>query len=354
MPPAVDVRDRAAAGADRVHVDHRDHRLVRPDLRVEQVLHAQPPVLRETDVGRRAADVERDHVVVARLPPGPDAADDPCHRAGHEQRHRSLDRRLGRGDPGGRGHQVQSRAHPEPLELLLEPRHVRGDLRADVRVQAHGREALVLAVLRDHLGRDREERLGELLAHDLRHPLLVRRVQEREQEADAHRLDPGLLERPHLLARPHLVERDEHGAVALDPLRNGQPVASPNDRVALPGEILVVREVERLLVARDVEDVSVALRRDHPDRRPGVLDHDVRRDRRPVEHLVELRRVDARLRGQLADAPDRPERRILRCGRELVHPDHPGLVIDIDQVGERAPDVDTHTFHGLVLLGLRA
>ncbi len=63
---AVDVGDRAAAGADRVDVDHRDHRLVRPDLRVEQVLHPQLAVLREADVGRRAADVERDHVVEAR------------------------------------------------------------------------------------------------------------------------------------------------------------------------------------------------------------------------------------------------------------------------------------------------
>ena len=77
----VDVRDRAAAGADRVDVDHRHHRLVVADLRVEQVPHAQLAAGGDADVGRGAADVERDDVVEARHAAGPDAADQPGHRA---------------------------------------------------------------------------------------------------------------------------------------------------------------------------------------------------------------------------------------------------------------------------------
>src|SRR5438876_1035572 len=83
-------------------------------------------------------------------------------------------------------------------------------------------------------------------------------------------------------------------------------VATPHDRVALPRQILVVGEVERLLVARDVEDVAVALRRDHPDSGAVVLDHDVGRDRRAVEDLVERGRALARLLGELTDAANRP------------------------------------------------
>ena len=179
-----------------------------------------------------------------------------------------------------------------------------GDLRADVGVQADGREALVLAVLRQHLRRDREERLGELLAHDLGDPRLVLGVEEREQEADGDRLDPGLLQPAHLRPRLLLVERDEDGAVLRDPLRHGQPVAAADDRVALPRQILVVREVERLLVPGDVEDVAVALGRDQPDPRAVVLDHDVGRDRRAVEDLVE--------RGRRSRPPARPAPRC-RC-----------------------------------------
>ena len=118
-PARIHVGDGAAAGADRVDVDHRDHRLVRADPRVEQMLHAQAPVLRETDVRRRAADVERDHVVVAGLLAGPDASDDPGHRAGHEHGDRPLDGGLRRGHARGRRHQVEARAHAELAQLLL-------------------------------------------------------------------------------------------------------------------------------------------------------------------------------------------------------------------------------------------
>ena len=61
----IDVRDRAAAGADRVDVDHRHHRLVVADLRVEEVAHPQLTARGNADVRRRAADVQRDHVVEA-------------------------------------------------------------------------------------------------------------------------------------------------------------------------------------------------------------------------------------------------------------------------------------------------
>ena len=188
-PAGIDVGDRAAAGADRVHVDHRDHRLVRPDLRVQQVLHAQLAVLREADVGGGPAHVERDHVGLVGLPARPDAADDSGDRARHEQVDRLLHGALGRGDACGRGHQVDPRADLHLAQGGVEAADVVGDLGADVGVQADGREALVLAVLRDDLARDREERLGELLAHDRRDALLVLGIEEREQQADGDRLD---------------------------------------------------------------------------------------------------------------------------------------------------------------------
>src|SRR5204863_125101 len=132
------------------------------------------------------------------------------------------------------------------------------------------REALVLAVLRQHLRRHREKRIRELLAHDLGDTRLVLRIHEGKEEAHRDRLDARLLQLAHLLARALLIERHEHAAVARDPFGNGEPVAAAHDRVPLPGEILVVREVERLLVPRDVEDVTVALSRDQADLRAVV------------------------------------------------------------------------------------
>ena len=90
----VDVGDRAAARADRVDVDHRHHRLVVADLRVEQVPHAQLAVRGHADVGRRTADVERDDVVVAGHLPAQMPPMRPGHGPGHEQVDRALRRRL--------------------------------------------------------------------------------------------------------------------------------------------------------------------------------------------------------------------------------------------------------------------
>src|SRR5918912_252599 len=70
-------------------------------------------------------------------------------------------------------------------------------------------------------------------------------------------LDAGVLQLPHLRACLLFVEWHEDAAVVRDPLGHREPVAAPDDRVALPRQVLVVREVERLLVARDVEDVPV-------------------------------------------------------------------------------------------------
>jgi hypothetical protein len=311
------------------------------------VLHPQPALLREADVGGGAADVERDHVVVARLAPRPDPADDARDGTRHQQVHGPRDRALGCGDAARRGHQVEAGLHVHRRQLLLEPAHVARDARADVRVQADGREALVLAVLRQHLRRDGEKGIGELLADDLGDARLVLRLEEREEEADRDRLHARLLQPAHLLARPVLVERHEHGAVARDPLGHGQPVAAADDRVPLPRQILVVREVERLLVPRDVEDVAVALGRDQADLRAVVLDDDVGRDRRSVEDLLQVRRLRARELGQLLDPLHRPLRGVVGRGRQLVHEDLPGIVVDVDQIGERPADVDSEAPHAL-------
>ena len=98
-------------------------------------------------------------------------------------------------------------------------------------------------------------------------------------------------------------------------------------------------------MAGDVEDVAVALRRDHPDGRAVVLDDDVRGDRRAVEHLVERRGALAGPRGELADPGHRALRGILGRGGQLVHEHRPGLVVDVDEVGERAADVDADALH---------
>ena len=165
------------------------------------------PLGGDADVGGGAADVERDDVLVAGHLAGPDAADQAGDRARHQQVDRPLRRRVDRRHPTRRLHQLHLVLEARVAQRLVEARDVARDLRPDVRVQADGREALELAVERQHLVRDGEVRVGELLEHDLLDPPLVLGVEVRVEQADRDRLDAGVAQASHLLAHLVLVER---------------------------------------------------------------------------------------------------------------------------------------------------
>jgi hypothetical protein len=64
-----------------------------------------------------------------------------------------------------------------------------------------------------------------------------------------------------------------------------------------------------------------------------------------VEDLIERRRAHAGLLGQLADAAHGALRRVVRRRGELVDEDPARLVVYVDQIRERAADVDAETLH---------
>ena len=91
---------------------------------------------------------------------------------------------------------------------LVEAGDVARHLRADVGVQAHRREALELAVERQHLVRDRQVGLRELLEHDLLDAPLVLGVQVASAGGRPTTAStPGVPELAHALAHLVLVER---------------------------------------------------------------------------------------------------------------------------------------------------
>ena len=88
-PGVVDVGDRAATGADGVHVDHRHvdrHRV----LELELGRHRRPAVLDQRDVGRGAAHVVGDDVGEARLGRRVRCGDHARSRSRHHGVHRRL------------------------------------------------------------------------------------------------------------------------------------------------------------------------------------------------------------------------------------------------------------------------
>ena len=216
----VDLGQRAAARADRQHLDRREADRVAV-LDEPLVRGAELAVVDEADVGARAAHVDADHVLVAA-------------QRGRVPRRHGARRDAGRGEPDGellhrlRGHHAAAGVQDQQvavvavvLQALVEVVDVGGDERRQDRVGDGRGEALVLEQLGQDAGRGGDRRVGELLAQDLGHALLVVAVGVGVDEAHRDGLDlaPGQDPRDLLRLRPR---RGLRG-----PCRCGRRVRSP-------------------------------------------------------------------------------------------------------------------------------
>ena len=154
QPVAVEPGDRAAAGADRVDVERGEPRRIALDPFVEG--RAGGVVAHQRDVRAGAAHVERDHVRHAGEPRHVDRAD----RAGRRPRQRGADRHVARArnrhQPAGRLVDAERGLRRGRADAGREVAEIAVDHRLQIGVEHRGREPLVFAEFRLHLGRDRE------------------------------------------------------------------------------------------------------------------------------------------------------------------------------------------------------
>ena len=343
----VDIGDGAAARPDGVDIDHRDHGLIVADLGIEQVAHPERAAGGDPDVRRRAADIEREHVVVAGHLAGPDAADQPCDRPRHHEVDRAADGAV-RGRHAARGlHESNAARKTGIAQARLQPADIARDTRAHVGVETGGREALEFPVEGQHLAGDREVRVGTFLLKDLLDALLMSRVEVGVQQADGDGVDPRLPQRPRALAHLRLVQRHDDLALGRrDPLLDREPVAPPHQWARLPRQLLLEREVVRLLVARDVQDVSKTLGRDQADLGALVFERDVGRHGGAVQQQVDRLQAHAGLAAEGVDARHHRPCRIVRRGRHLVDRDRACRLVDQNQVREGTADIYADAPHG--------
>ena len=350
----IDIGDGAATCANRAHIDHRHHRGVTADLRVEQMLHTGLEVGQHGDIGRCTANIEGDDILNIRELRRPDGAEHAAYRTGEQQVDRLLLRRLRRSHAAEGLHEM----HVGRIALRVQIFHQLLDIarrrRANIGIEPGRREALILAELRQYLGTQREINLGILLLDDFFDALFMRGIQKGKEETDRDGLDAILLHLAHRCPDLILVERDELGAIRRNhAFRDTIAVAALTDRVFLPGDILHDGEIRRPLMTRDMDDIAVPLRRDHTCPCAFMLEHHVRRDGRAMENLVDLPMVEMQLIADGVDALHHADRRIGWRRRSLVDLDL-ACIIHIDKIGKRTADVDTHSFHRCSLLYKKA
>ena len=330
------VGNRAATSADGVHVDRRHLQAELPDGRV--AADRGLTVLAERHVGRRATHVEREDVRMPGTDRHREGAGNAAGRTGQDAVDRVATRLARRHQASVRAKDVDVTRGATLLQLVVKTIDVRLHLRAHERVHARGQGALVLAELRhDVRGQGDGEARVEAL-DDLADLLLVLVRDVRVDQANRERLDATLdeiLDDPLDLLLVHGHDGLATRTHALDSLAR---VGEGRRRLGLLHDDPASQRARRLRACQ-MQDLLEALRRDQTDARALALEHGVRRNGRAVHDVAEITGRDAR---RLADACDTVEHTLGRVARRRrgLHPMLCSvLVIDEEQVGERATDV---------------
>ncbi len=334
----VEPRDRAAAGADAVHVELGN-------LDGESAEHAvgrrqRREIADQADVGRGAA-----HVVGDEVPHAGGGADEArlAHAAGRareDRLDRQAARRLGRHHAAARRDGENAVSVAGGAQLLLEPGEVAVHEGLQIGVEHRRREALELAVLGDDVGRAGHGQRRVPALRRVGHRPLVRRVQVGVEEADRERLGAGAHRRVEraLDARP--IERHQDGAVGREPLDDLEAVLALDDRLRAH-EGGHEERGDIALGAADLDQVAEAGGRENGHARAVPLEDGVGADGRAVDEPPHVAARDA----------ERPEPGhdggglVPRLGRHLGDDDAAGGLVDRAQIGEGAADVDPDDEH---------
>src|SRR5205807_8875825 len=103
-------------------------------------------------------------------------------------------------------------------KAAIELRDVALEGRLEIGVYDGRAQPVVLADLRQHLGRERDAAIGYSLEHDLTHARFVLRMQKRKQQTYRNRFDVLRGELAHRLTQRRLIEFLEHIAAEVDAL----------------------------------------------------------------------------------------------------------------------------------------
>src|SRR5439155_1647995 len=322
--------DRAAAGADRVDVDHR-HADGQAVAHLLVGAHGRRAAHDHADVEAGASHVARDHVAMAGGQRREGRRPHPGRGSGHQ-----------RVDRVARGHVHRHRAavalHHEQLvpvalldQLTRQAAQVAIDDRLHEAVDGRRRPALELAVLRQQLGAHGDVGVGPLGRGHLARAPLVRGVDVGMDEVDDERLDPARLQPGGGAADLVLVERRHHEALGVHPLGHLHAQLARDER--LEGALEAIGRGPR--ATAQLEHVAEAARGDEPGPGALALEHGVGGGGGAVD---DDRQVGGRPPGR-GDGGQDAVGLVARRRRHLDHADGAGRLVEEHEIGEGAADV---------------
>jgi hypothetical protein len=265
--------DRAAPGADRDDVDHRD--LDREATHAAVGGQVRRAALDHRHVGAGATPVEGQHFGKTGRAGQQRGAQGACGGPAQQRADRLARHLRGRDDAPVRFHDVErqrgSAARSEPgAELAIDLAHVACDARFDEGIHQGRHGPLVLAVLGQHLGRDGHARRGEDALDDLAHAPFVGAVGVGVQQAHPDARDAARLKPAGGAFRVVFVQRLQHLAAEVEPLGDLAHLVQRHDALGLDPEVGISVALGDAL-ARDLEQVAEAAGDDQAQAGQGAL-----------------------------------------------------------------------------------
>ena len=227
--------------------------------------------------------------------------------------------------------------------------------RPDETIHRRRADAGVLPDLRQHIDRECQVSVGELLTDDFTHAFLMRWIQEGPHEADGYRVHTGFFELLDSRADIFFLEGRQHLTGGSDPLFYRDPELTRNQH--LRRRVVKVVTVSVFFVGQaELERILMALGAEQTELRAFVLNQGVQTDRRSINDVVAVGEELFLIHFQAVAYLDEPFadrlRGVLRSGggfRQL-----PGAVFAKNhEVGKRASGVDSELIpHGALCLGI--
>jgi hypothetical protein len=284
---SIDAGDRAAAGTDFDHFDHRNTQ--RQSAAFEKSVNARHlestrglrlSLVDQTDFRRCATHIERYNFVEAVLPRNARSKDRSAGRSGFDKTDRKPNGRFDSGDAATRGHQQQGTTKACPLQFTLQISQIASDQRLKIRIGAGCGEPFILAHFWRHVRGQSDRDVGQSTCDCIPDPAFVNGIGEAVKKSDRYGIDGFRGKRLNRTADTGFIELLEHLALRVDAFHDREASASRDER---QGQVDVDVILLEAVFVTDFDNVAKPFRRQKSGFCTLPLDQCVRRQRRSVD-----------------------------------------------------------------------
>jgi len=221
------------------------------------------------------------------------------------------------------------------MQTRLQPIEIARHHRLYIGIGAGGRDALVLADFRTHIGRQRDPQVRQRALENFLRALLVGSIREALQKCDCNAFDALFPKRRHQRRDRGFIQRQQYAPLGVDALGHGQAQVAWDQRRRLVEKNIVLREA---VLPPDFNEIAETFRSHERSLCTLALYQRVGCECRAEDKNIQRAGLELRLREYFLHCSDH---RFFRRARRGEHLAGPALSVGFEHdVGEGAADID--------------